>query len=195
MQQNTYQDRSDEAVMAEYFCREAAVKEEMCRRYAGVVAAVAKRRRRKGQTREDLQQDLWEEFLRALPRYQPGRGTSFAAFIGTTLEGRRKKSIEKSQMQAVRDFTISVRMGGPAMLTKHDAYFQLSEEELAEKLKSLPLKGRKRALLWILFREGDVSSVEIAGRWHVSSSAVRTEKARLRKTWKAFMEQGIFVSA
>jgi RNA polymerase sigma-B factor len=105
-----------------------AARNEIVERHRSLADRVARRYASRGIAVEDLRQTALLAMVRALDRFDPQRGASFATFAGRTMEGELKRSL--------RDRAWAVRPPRAAQ----ERYLELRrrEEELAHRLGRLP---------------------------------------------------------
>lgn len=80
--------------------REPGLRDELVRRHQGLAEAIARRFRGRGEP-EDLAQVASLALVKAVDRYDPGRGVPFAAFASTTIVGELKRHL-RDTVWAVR---------------------------------------------------------------------------------------------
>jgi RNA polymerase sigma-B factor len=105
-----------------------AVRNEIVERHRHLADGVARRYGNRGLAVEDLRQTALLAMVRAVDRYDPGKGASFATFAGRTMEGELKRSL--------RDRSWTVRPPRAAQ----ERYLELRqrEEELTHRLGRAP---------------------------------------------------------
>jgi RNA polymerase sigma-B factor len=79
---------------------EPALRDELVRRHRGLAESIARRFRGRGE-HEDLAQVASLALVKAVDRYDPGRGVPFAAFASTTIVGELKRHL-RDTVWAVR---------------------------------------------------------------------------------------------
>jgi RNA polymerase sigma-B factor len=79
---------------------EPGLRDELVRRHRGLAEAIARRFRGRGEP-EDLAQVASLALVKAVDRYDPGRGVPFAAFASTTIVGELKRHL-RDTVWAVR---------------------------------------------------------------------------------------------
>jgi RNA polymerase sigma-B factor len=104
------------------------VRNEIVERHRHLADGVARRYRNRGLAVEDLRQTALLAMVRAVDRYDPTKGASFATFAGRTMEGELKRSL--------RDRSWTVRPPRAAQ----ERYLELRqrEEELTHRLGRAP---------------------------------------------------------
>lgn len=105
-----------------------AVRNEIVERHRRLADGVARRYRSRGIDDEDLRQTALVAMVRAVDRFDPDRGASFATFVGRTMEGELKR--------ALRDKSWSVRP--PRAAQERYLEVRRREESLTHQLGRAP---------------------------------------------------------
>lgn len=107
---------------------ERALRNDIVERHRGLADGVARRYASRGLALDDLRQTALLAMVRAVDRFDPDKGASFATFAGRTMEGELKR--------ALRDRSWTVRPPRAAQ----ERYLELrrSEEELTHRMGRAP---------------------------------------------------------
>jgi RNA polymerase sigma-B factor len=169
-----------------------AAREQLVERYRGLVRALAARHSEWGEPFDDLLQVAWIGFLKALDRFDPGRGESFVAYAAPTILGELRRHFRDRVwgLRLPRDLqerTLKVQnaatklgdeLGHSATPTQIAQLLELSEEEVTETLQA----DRARRTLSLdapSSREDDQSTpmVETVGRTEGGYEAIEVQAA------------------
>jgi RNA polymerase sigma-B factor len=119
--------------LAELFDRyratgDRSARNEIVERHRHLADGVARRYRSRGLATDDLRQTALLAMVRAVDRFDPAKGASFATFAGRTMEGELKR--------ALRDKSWAVRP--PRAAQERYLEVRRREEELTHRLGRLP---------------------------------------------------------
>jgi RNA polymerase sigma-B factor len=108
--------------------RDAAEREELVRRYMPLARSAAARYQHTSESFDDLLQVASIGLLKAIDRYDPGRGTAFSSFAVPTILGELRRHL--------RDHTWAVRV--PRELQEHGQRLRAATDELVAQLGRPP---------------------------------------------------------
>lgn len=138
--------------------RDPVVREQLTRHYTGYVVDLARRFHNGSEPLEDLVQTAMEGFLRALERFDPGRGTPFPAFATPTIIGALRHHI--------RDCCYGMRI--PRRVHESLPAVRWATERLTAKLGRAPVSSEVADLLGIAQRDVDEVTQSVSARAVVS---------------------------
>ena len=96
--------RPPQAAESELFTRERAgdpaAREELVRRFLPLARSLARRVRRGGEPLDDLEQVASVALVKAVTRFDPGRGVAFASFAVPTIVGELKRHLRDTSWAA-----------------------------------------------------------------------------------------------
>lgn len=148
---------TDDAALAELFERYRATGERRWRndiveRHRHLADGAARRYRNRGIAEDDLRQTALLAMVRAVDRFDPAQGASFATFAGRTMDGELKR--------ALRDRSWAVRP--PRAAQERYLALRRREEELTHSLGRAPTVAELAAALGVTVDEA-LEALEAGG--------------------------------
>lgn len=123
---------ADEALLRHYYeTRDREVRDEITERMMPLARSLALRYRSGGEPVEDLVQVANLGLIKAIDRYEPGRGTSFVAYASPTILGELRHHF--------RDRSWSVRL--PRSLQERSMQIAEAETDIRSELQRAPTVG------------------------------------------------------
>lgn len=122
MNQDRHRRKSTEELFEEYRrTHHRAVRNQLVERHLRLATQVAGDYRHRGVEREDLEQVAMLALVKAVDRFDPRRGSSFAAFASITLNGELKRHFRDHGWnvrppRAVQEAHLAVRRAGEALV-------------------------------------------------------------------------------
>jgi RNA polymerase sigma-70 factor, ECF subfamily len=160
--------------------------EELAERYAGQVHRFAAMICRDHAQCEDLAQDALLKAMRALPRFDPTRGSIEAWLWRIVLNAARDASRAATRAEALWERVAARERGGGAEDTESIVLRRMDDAELLEKVRRLP----RRYQTLIAFRFGAQLSYEEMGQLlGEGSSALRQATRRALLRLRALLEE------
>ncbi len=161
-------DDRDPVALAALFERYAATgdvgaRNEIVERHQHLADAVARRYRSRGIPADDLRQTALLAMVRAVDRFDPDQGTSFATFAGRTMDGELKRTL--------RDRSWAVRP--PRAAQERYLALRKREEELVHRLGREPTIAELASALEVTVDEV-LEAIE-AGGARTASGITRTD--------------------
>jgi RNA polymerase sigma-70 factor (sigma-B/F/G subfamily) len=136
MADHRFNQQNTESLIAElHGSKDEALRQAIVERFTPLVRSIAKKFVRPGVDVEDLVQTAWLALLRALDRFDPGRGTKFITYAMHCMVGEIKRYF--------RDRTWSMKV--PRLLQEIALSLQRRQDKLAERLGRKPTMGELAA--------------------------------------------------
>ena len=143
--------RQDELLMRRYqSSHDPVLREQLCERYMPLVRSLAKRYHGGNEALEDLVQVASVGLLKAIDRYEPGKGPSFVAYAAPTILGelrhhfrdhswsvRIPRSLQENSMKVADAISVLQSAGNAEVTTAMVAeHCSLSEGEVIEAMQA-----------------------------------------------------------
>jgi RNA polymerase sigma-B factor len=146
------------------------LRNDIVERHRSLADAVARRYRSRGIAEDDLRQTALLAMVRAVDRFDPDQGTSFATFAGRTMDGELKRTLrdkawtvrppraaqERYLALRKREEELTHSLGRPPTIAELAAALDVSVDEVLEALEA----GGARAAGAITHTNDDGSEVE-----------------------------------